>query len=94
MSAGDPIGLPLSDFSARAAWDRGHWPDNRTARLLGFVVQEGEDTYVARLAITCCAADAFPVKIKLLGKERLVAKQLVIGVVRLCGWWGSGGRRR
>jgi uncharacterized membrane protein YcgQ (UPF0703/DUF1980 family) len=41
--------LPLSDFSARAAWNRGH--------------------YVARLAIACCAADAFPVKIKLLGKE-------------------------
>jgi uncharacterized membrane protein YcgQ (UPF0703/DUF1980 family) len=32
-------------------------------------VQEGEDTYVARLAIACCAADAFPVKVKLLGKE-------------------------
>jgi uncharacterized repeat protein (TIGR03943 family) len=69
LPAGDPIALPLSDFSARAAWDKGHSLDNRTARLLGFVVQEGEDTYVARLAISCCAADAFPVKIKLLGKE-------------------------
>ena len=49
LPPGDPIVLPLSDFSARAAWDRGH--------------------YVARLAIACCAADAFPVKFKLLGKE-------------------------
>lgn len=69
LPQGDPIALPLSDFSARAAWDRGHSLDHRVARLTGFVVQEGDDTYVARLAITCCAADAFPVKIKLLGKE-------------------------
>lgn len=55
--------------SARAAWDKGHSLDNRKAQLVGFVVQEGDDTYVARLAIACCAADAFPVKIKLLGKE-------------------------
>ena len=69
LPAGDPIALPLSDFSARAAWDRGHSLDNRTARLTGFVVQDGDDTYVARLAIACCAADAFPVKVKLLGEE-------------------------
>ncbi|HEX6354264.1 TIGR03943 family putative permease subunit [Actinophytocola sp.] len=69
LPAGDPIALPLSDFSARAAWDSGHSLDNRKARLVGFVVHEGKDTYVARLAIACCAADAFPIKIKLLGKE-------------------------
>ena len=69
LPPGDPIALPLSDFSSRAAWDRGHSLDNRTARLTGFVVQEGDDTYVARLAISCCAADAFPVKVKLLGRE-------------------------
>lgn len=69
LPAGDPIALPLSDFSARAAWDRGHSLDHRTARLTGFVVQDGDDTYVARLAIACCAADAFPVKVKLLGRE-------------------------
>jgi uncharacterized repeat protein (TIGR03943 family) len=68
LPAGDPIALPLSDFSARAAWDSGHSLDNRKARLVGFVVHEGKNTYVARLAIACCAADAFPVKIKLLGK--------------------------
>jgi uncharacterized repeat protein (TIGR03943 family) len=69
LPTGDPIALPLSEFSARAAWDKGHSLDNRKARLIGFVVQEGEDTYVARLAIACCAADAFPVKINLQGKE-------------------------
>jgi uncharacterized repeat protein (TIGR03943 family) len=69
LPAGDPVAVTLSDFSARAAWDRGNSLDDRKARLVGFVVQEGDDTYVARLAIACCAADAFPVKVKLLGKE-------------------------
>lgn len=69
LPEGDPIALPLGEFSSRAAWDRGHSLDNRTTRLTGFVVQEGDDTYVARLAIGCCAADAFPVKVKLLGRE-------------------------
>ena len=69
LPAGDPVALPLNEFSARAAWDRAHSLDDRRARLTGFVVHEGGDTYVARLAISCCAADAFPVKIKLLGKE-------------------------
>jgi uncharacterized repeat protein (TIGR03943 family) len=67
LPARDPIALQLNDFSARAAWDKGHSLDNRRARLIGFVVHQGGDTYVARLAISCCAADAFPVKIKLLG---------------------------
>ncbi len=69
LPAADPIGLPLSEFATRAAWDRAHSLDDRDAQLTGFVVQEGDDTYVARLAIGCCAADAFPVKIRLLGEE-------------------------
>lgn len=69
LPAGDPIVLPLSEFSSRAAWDRGHSLDRRSTRLTGFVVQEGDATFVARLAISCCAADAFPVKIELLGRE-------------------------
>ena len=69
LPPGDPLVVPLGEFSSRAAWDRGHSLDDRTARLTGFVVQEGDDTYVARLAISCCAADAFPIKVKLLGRE-------------------------
>lgn len=69
LPQGDPIELTLSDFAARAAWDSGHSVDDRRVRLTGFVVQDGDDTYVARLAISCCAADAFPVKVKLMGRE-------------------------
>lgn len=66
---GDPVALTLTDFSARASWDTGHSVNDRRVVLTGFVVHEGADTYVARLAISCCAADAFPVKVRLLGGE-------------------------
>lgn len=69
LPAGEVVTLPLSDFSARAAWDKGDSLDNHKVSLTGFVVQEGSASYVARLAIGCCAADAFPVKVKLLGHD-------------------------
>ena len=65
LQAGDVLALPLSDFASRAAWDRGNSLNDRAIKLTGFVVHDGGATYVARLAIACCAADAFPVKVKL-----------------------------
>jgi uncharacterized repeat protein (TIGR03943 family) len=65
LPAGEVISLPLSDFSSRAAWDTGNSLNDRAIKLTGFVVHDGAATYVARLAIACCAADAFPVKVKL-----------------------------
>ncbi|MGH3762872.1 TIGR03943 family putative permease subunit [Actinophytocola sp.] len=63
----DVVPLGLSEFTERAAWDSGGSLTGRAVRLTGFVVHEGRDTYVARIAIACCAADAYPVKVKLLG---------------------------
>lgn len=65
LPAGDMIALPLSDFAARAAWDKGNSLNDRPIKLTGFVVHDGDAVYVARLAIGCCAADAFPIKVKL-----------------------------
>jgi len=65
LQAGDVIDMPLSDFASRAAWDTGNSLNDRSVRLTGFVVHDGKATYVARLAIACCAADAFPIKVKL-----------------------------
>ncbi|MFL6145536.1 MAG: TIGR03943 family putative permease subunit [Labedaea sp.] len=59
------LALPMSEFSARAAWDSGHSLDDRQIRLTGFVVHDRDVIYLARLAIACCAADAFPVKVRL-----------------------------
>jgi len=67
LSEGRVVPLTLGDFSSRASWDTDKSLDDRRIRLTGFVVHDGSDVYLARLAIRCCAADAFPVKVKLHG---------------------------
>ncbi len=64
---GDVVSLPMGDFAARAAWDEGDSLDGRTVRLTGFIVTQDDVVYLARLSIACCAADAFPTKVKLDG---------------------------
>lgn len=60
------VAMPLSEFVARAVWDSGSL-DGRQIELTGFVVHEGNANYVARLVISCCAADAEPMKVALTG---------------------------
>jgi uncharacterized repeat protein (TIGR03943 family) len=67
IPSGEVVPLAMGDFAARAAWDSGKSLNGRTVRLTGFVVAQGDTTYLARLTIACCAADAFPVKVKLDG---------------------------
>lgn len=67
LPQGEVISVAMSDFAARAAWDSGNSLENRTIRLTGFIVVQEDDVYLARLSIACCAADAFPVKVKLDG---------------------------
>jgi uncharacterized repeat protein (TIGR03943 family) len=59
--------LSLADFVDRAVWDTSHSLDDRTVTLTGFVVRKGADTYLARLAIYCCAADARVNRVRLDG---------------------------
>ena len=69
LPAAKVVPLQLSEFAERAAWDSGHSLDGRAVKLTGFVVHEGRNSYVARIAIACCAADAYPVKVKLLDSD-------------------------
>lgn len=69
LPPGDPLDVTLTDFSLRAAWDSGDSLTDRRVRLTGFVVHDGDNTYVARIAIACCAADAYPVKVRLRGHD-------------------------
>jgi uncharacterized repeat protein (TIGR03943 family) len=61
--------LKIGDAVTRAVWDDGGSLQGRQIRLVGFV-SKGSDgaTYLARLVIGCCAADATPVKVKLDGQ--------------------------
>ncbi|SER64119.1 TIGR03943 family putative permease subunit [Actinokineospora terrae] len=67
LPAGSSVPVPMSEFAARAAWDSGNSLDNRDVQLAGFVVAQDTEVYLARLSIACCAADAFPVKVRLTG---------------------------
>ena len=60
--------LSIGDAVTRAVWDSSGTLDGRQIRLVGFVVRKpGGGIDLARLVISCCAADAAPVKVRLEG---------------------------
>lgn len=65
---GDPARITVLDYASRALFDRGGPIVNRRVQLAGFVVT-GPDgqPLLARMVLSCCAADARPVKIGLIG---------------------------
>lgn len=69
LPAGDVIPLPVNEFVSRAGWDAAGTLNGRTVSLTGFVVHTEGRTLLARLVISCCAADAFPVTVRLRGGE-------------------------
>jgi uncharacterized repeat protein (TIGR03943 family) len=74
LPAGPAPALRMSDFVTRAVWDDAGSLNGRQVRLLGFVVHgEHDATYLGRLVIACCAADATPVKVRLEGRSELAS---------------------
>ncbi|MFD3378566.1 MULTISPECIES: TIGR03943 family putative permease subunit [unclassified Streptomyces] len=66
LPAGDPVDLTLGAFASRAEWDTGASMKDRTVRLTGFVTRDDDGTwYIARLLVTCCAADAQALKVEI-----------------------------
>lgn len=72
LPAGPAPALSMNDFVTRAVWDEEGTLNGRQVRLTGFVVHDaGNATYLGRLVIACCAADARPVKVRLEGQPGL-----------------------
>ena len=68
LAADQPV-LRLSDLVQQAVWDRTGSLDGRSVTVTGFVVDHpGGGLDLARIVITCCAADAHPVRIRLAGQ--------------------------
>ncbi|MFI9380154.1 TIGR03943 family putative permease subunit [Kutzneria sp. NPDC052558] len=84
LPAGSVVPMRMADVATRAAWDSTNSLNGRTLELTGFVVHDAAGVYVARLVITCCAADAMPVKARLVGAEGLADDEwiTVTGQVR------------
>jgi uncharacterized repeat protein (TIGR03943 family) len=70
LPSGDLVDLTLGEFTSRAIYDSGKSLTGRTVRMTGFVTRGDNGTwYLARLLITCCAADASTYKIEITGAD-------------------------
>lgn len=63
----EPIAMTLLEFNQRAFDRDGESFAGATVQLTGFVADEEEDFRLARYQIACCAADAAPVVVKVIG---------------------------
>jgi uncharacterized repeat protein (TIGR03943 family) len=69
LPAGDTLRLGVGEYAARAVYDDGRHLGDRTIRLTGFVALDRAGTpQLVRMSLSCCAADAQPVKIALTGE--------------------------
>lgn len=69
LPATSPLPMTLSDFTRRVQQDRTQAIKGRTVRLTGFVTSAGQDDswFLTRIMISCCAADAQSVKVRIHG---------------------------
>lgn len=63
------VPMAMNEVVSRAGWDSGGTLNGRTIAISGFVVHNGGQTLLARLVISCCAADASPVTVHLKGGD-------------------------
>jgi len=68
LPAGDPVDVGLLDYASRAVFDGGKSLTGRNLRLTGFITP-GPDgqLMLARMVMSCCAADGRPIKVGLAG---------------------------
>ncbi|MFI1165451.1 TIGR03943 family putative permease subunit [Streptomyces sp. NPDC020801] len=89
LPATSQLPMTLTDFTRRVQQDREQAIRGRTVQLTGFVTPEkGRDTwYLTRIILSCCAADAQSVKVRIYGTEALPANTWV----SVTGTWHPGG---
>jgi uncharacterized repeat protein (TIGR03943 family) len=69
LPAGDPATISVLDYASRAIFDEGRSLGGRRVQLTGFVSASPDGNfYLTRMILSCCAADARPIKIALSGR--------------------------
>jgi putative membrane protein len=69
LPADDPLRLGVVDYAARAVYDHGNSLRDRRIKVTGFITIGPRGTpYLTRMILNCCAADAQPVKVGLIGQ--------------------------
>ncbi|GAA4942502.1 TIGR03943 family putative permease subunit [Actinoplanes utahensis] len=67
LPAADPAPIGLLDYASRAIYDEGRSLAGRRLQLIGFVNTSPEGVQLARIVVSCCAADGRPIKVGLTG---------------------------
>ncbi|GIE75602.1 membrane protein [Actinoplanes philippinensis] len=68
LPAGDPAPVSLIDYVSRAVFDEGRSLAGRRLQLTGFVSTADDGApMLARIVVSCCAADGRPIKVGLTG---------------------------
>jgi uncharacterized repeat protein (TIGR03943 family) len=69
LPTGDPAPIGLLDYASRALFDDGKSLTGRNLRLTGFITPAPDGKpMLARIVLTCCAADGRPIKVGLTGQ--------------------------
>ncbi|WP_425247678.1 TIGR03943 family putative permease subunit [Streptomyces sp. NEAU-NA10] len=89
LPATSPLPITLTDFTQRVQQDTGQAIKGRTVRMTGFVTPAdgGDGWYLTRILLSCCAADAQSVKVRVYGVEAPAADTWVT----VTGTWHAGG---
>ncbi|GAB3266241.1 TIGR03943 family protein [Alteromonas gracilis] len=69
LPAGDPLPMTVSQFVTLHQSAPTEIMDGRRIALTGFVTARGDDWYVARISIACCAADGTAYEVRMTGAE-------------------------
>lgn len=68
LPPGDPAPIGLLDYASRAVFDDGKSLTGRTVELTGFITPGADgQPMLARIILSCCAADGRPIKVGLTG---------------------------
>lgn len=68
LPEGDPARISVLDYASRAIFDKGASLQGRTVQLSGFIMAgPGSEPVLARMILSCCAADGRPIKVGLTG---------------------------
>lgn len=89
LPLGDPVPVAVVDYVIRAVWDDAKTLQGRNVQMTGFVTPKaGTDAwYLTRMQLSCCAADARPYLIEMVGAPPFAADTWV----QVTGRWVPGG---
>ncbi|MER6960723.1 TIGR03943 family protein [Streptomyces sp. NPDC000618] len=91
LPATSPLPITLTDFTQRVQQDRSLAVKGRAVQLTGFASPAGDSAdgwYLTRILVSCCAADATTLKVRMYG----VAAPEADTWVAVTGVWHAGGK--